>query len=335
MRNRKKVFILSLCILTVIVFFLTATLGINPVPLRKVFLIMLAKLKLANFQDDFIKTIVINIRLPRIITAACVGMSLAAAGAVYQGIFRNPLVEPFILGVSSGAAFGAALAIVLPSFFFSVELGAFAVSLLGVFAAYSIAKVRGQTPLVTLILAGVVINSLFSALVSVLQYLSTSSELREIIFWLLGGFYYSSWSDVYKILPVTLLGLILLWISSWKLNVLSLGDDEARSLGLRSERTKIYFICIATLITSVSVSVAGIIAWVGLMIPHAARLILGPDHRYLLPASALMGGIFLMLCDALARSVTTSEIPIGIITSIIGAPYIIFLIKTKRKIFYG
>ncbi len=273
--------------------------------------------------------------MPRILLAIVVGMALATAGGVYQGTFRNPLVEPFILGVSAGAAFGAALSIVFPQYLFSIQLSAFMFGMVAVFAAYSLASVRGQTPLVTLILAGVILGSLFGSAVSLLKYISTDTGLREIVFWMMGGFYYATWSDVYQIVPVVAICTIVLCLMGWKLNVLSMGEEEAKTLGINTERTKIILITLATFITALSVSVVGIIAWVGLMMPHAARLVIGPDHRFLLPSAAIMGAIFLIICDTIARTLTSAEIPVGIITSILGAPYLMYLLRTKKNIFFG
>jgi iron complex transport system permease protein len=279
--------------------------------------------------------IVWQIRLPRILLAIAVGVALAAAGAVFQACFRNPLVEPYILGVSAGSAFGAALGIVFPQFFLSIQLLAFLFGAVAVFSAYGLATVRGETPIVTLILAGVIIGSIGMALVSILKYISDDTALREIVFWYMGGFYYASWTDVTIILPVVLLGVLVLWRMGWKLNVLSMGEEESRSLGVHPERYKLFLVVIATLITALSVSAVGIIAWVGLMMPHAARALLGPDHRYMIPMAALMGAIYLIWCDTLARTMTSAEIPVGIITSITGAPYLIYLLRTKGKSIFG
>ena len=279
--------------------------------------------------------IVWEIRLPRILLSATVGVALAAAGAVFQGCFRNPLVEPYILGVSSGSAFGAALGIVLPQFFLSIQLSAFTFGTVAVFAAYGLARVRGETPLVTLILAGVIIGSIGTALVSILKYLSDDTALREIVFWYMGGFYYAGWRDVALIAPPVMAGFLAIWAMGWKLNVLSLGEEEARALGVDPERYKIVLVTLATLITALSVSAVGIIAWVGLMMPHAARLLLGPDHRFLLPMAALTGAVYLILCDTLARILMSTEIPVSIITSITGAPYLNFLLRSKGKGAFG
>ncbi|ACS80115.1 FecCD family ABC transporter permease [Maridesulfovibrio salexigens] len=280
-------------------------------------------------------TVVWDIRMPRILLATGVGAALAISGGVFQGCFKNPLVEPYILGASSGAAFGAALAIVLPTFLFSLQLSAFVFSLVAVFGAYGLARVRGETPIVTLILAGVIVGALFSAMLSILKYLAADAALREIVFWLMGGFYYAVWKDVELVLPVVLAITFLLLTMSWKLNIISMGDEEARTLGINPEFYKSIFILLATLMTALSVSVVGIIAWVGLMMPHAARMIIGPDHRFMLPAAAIMGSMYLVFCDTLSRNLTTSEIPVGIVASILGAPYLIYLLRSKGKSAFG
>ncbi len=280
-------------------------------------------------------TIVWNIRFPRILTAISVGISLGTAGSVFQGCFRNPLVEPYILGISSGAAFGAALGIVIPGFFLSIQVSAFIFASIAVAGACFMARVHGETPIVTLILAGVIIGSVFSAFVGIMKYLAADSALREIVFWLMGGFYYSSWKDAALLTPVTTACFAVISFFGWKLNILSMGDEEARALGVNPERCKLILIVLATLITAVSVSAVGIIPWVGLMTPHAARMIVGPDHRFAIPASALLGAIYLVVCDTIARTLTSAEIPIGIITSIIGAPYLFYLLRAKGKTAFG
>lgn len=281
------------------------------------------------------QTVVWNIRLPRILLATGVGTALAFSGGVFQGCFKNPLVEPYILGASSGAAFGAALAIVLPTFILSLQCSAFFFALVAVFGAYSLAKIQGETPIVTLILAGVIIGALFSALLSILKYIAPDAALREIVFWLMGGFYYAVWKDVEFVLPAVFLITTVIMLLSWKLNIISMGDEEARTLGVNPEMYKLLFILLATLMTALSVSMVGIIAWVGLMMPHAARMLLGPDHRFMLPAAGLMGGIYMVICDTLARNVINTEIPVGIIASILGAPYLIYLLRSKGKLAFG
>ena len=334
--NRGKVvFITVLVVILIIVASIAITRGAYNIPITRVYEVIFGKLNIGGQSDSLFSKIVWNIRMPRILVAAAVGMALASAGAVYQGTFRNPLVEPFILGVSAGAAFGASFSILFPETLFSIQIGAFIFSMVAVLAAYSLARVRGQTPLVTLILAGVIISSLFSSGLSILKYISSDPALREIIFWLMGGFYYADWKEVQYMVPVVLVCTIFLCLMGWKLNVLSMGEEEAKTLGINPERTKIVLITIATFVTALSVSTVGIIGWVGLMMPHAARLVIGPDHRFLIPSAAIMGGIFLIVCDTLARTLTTAEVPVGIITSILGAPYLVYLLRTKKNVFFG
>jgi len=280
-------------------------------------------------------TIVWELRIPRVLLAVLVGTALATAGSVFQGCFRNPLVEPFILGVSSGAAFGAALGIVFVDFFLSIQFSAFLFGSLAVAMAYFLAHVRNETPIVTLILAGVVIGSIFEAMVSILKYTASDAALREIVFWLMGGFYYATWNDVYLLVPIIIPSFLIMWALGWKLNILSMGDDEARALGVNPEKYKLLLIVLATLVTSLAVSTVGIIAWVGLMMPHATRMILGPDHRYVIPAAAMLGGSYLLVCDTLARTLTSAEIPVGIFTSILGAPYLFYLLRTRGSAILG
>ena len=333
--NRKKIaFIITLLVLLATTISIVITLGAYDISILTVYKVVLAHFKIGSQSNNLLNTIIWEIRIPRILVAIAVGIALASAGTVYQGTFRNPLVEPFILGVSAGAAFGASLAIVFPGYL-PIQISAFIFGMLSIIGAYSLARVRGQTPLITLILAGVIIGSLFSAAVSILKYIATDAGLREIVFWLMGGFYYTSWIDVYQIVPVIICCSVFLWLMGWKLNVLSMGEEEAKTLGINTERTKLILITIATFITALSVSVVGIIAWVGLMMPHAARLVIGPDHRFLLPSAAIMGAIFLIICDTIARTLTTAEIPVGIITSLLGAPYLMYLLRAKKMYFGG
>jgi iron complex transport system permease protein len=280
-------------------------------------------------------TVVWQIRLPRILMALVVGGGLAAAGTVFQGCFRNPLVEPYILGVSSGAAFGAAIGIVYPWFALSSQVSAFVFAVGAVTVVYALARVRGETPVVTMILGGVIVGSVFSAGVSILKYLASDAALREIVFWLMGGFYYATWRDVAVTAPVVVLAVAGMSAGGWVLNVLSMGDQEARTLGVNPERARMVLAGLATLVTALSVSSVGVVAWVGLMMPHAARLVVGPDNRFVVPSAALLGGMYLVICDTLARTLTVSEIPVGIITSLAGAPYLAYLLRSKARAMYS
>jgi iron complex transport system permease protein len=280
------------------------------------------------------EVIVWKIRAPRVILVLLAGAAFSVSGTAYQACFRNPLVEPYILGVSAGAAFGAALGIMFPAVFPSVQLSAFLCALLAVLVTYSLARSRGSAPTVTLVISGVVVGSLFTAFVSALKYVAPDAKLREITFWMLGGFYYSSWADVGLAAPVVLAVVAAVFALSWKLNILSMGDEEARALGVNPEIYKAVFILITTLAAALCVSMVGIVAWVGLMAPHAARMLLGADNSYVVPGSAILGAAFLLVCDTVARTLTGSEIPIGILTSIIGAPFLVSLLRGKGGAIY-
>jgi len=311
--------------------------GTYDLTVREVFSILGAKLlgRGAGGINKLHMVIVWKIRSPRVLLAILSGVAFSLSGTAYQACFRNPLVEPYILGVSAGAAFGAALGIMYPAVFGSVQLPAFLCALLAVSLSYSIAHTRGRSPVVTLVISGVVVASLFSALVSLLKYLAPDAKLREITFWMMGGFYYATWADVALTAPVVISAFVLVFTLSWKLNILSMGDEEARSLGVNPEAYRLLFILTTTLVTALCVSQVGIVAWVGLMAPHAARMILGADNAYVVPGGALLGAIFLLLCDTLARTIAASEIPIGIMTSIIGAPFLIYLLRVKGRAVYG
>ncbi len=336
--NGKHLVLFAMAIILFVTIAISLAIGAYTVPIGDIFNILITHL--TPFSDT-VSTSVINdkviwnLRFPRIIIAILVGISLSMSGAVFQSVFRNPLVEPYILGVSSGAAFGAACGIVFPTVFFSVQVSAFVFGSLAVGGAYALSRVHGETPVITLVLAGVVIGSVFSSFVSILKYIASDTALRDIVFWLMGGFYYSTWDDIIIFFPIVGCSFFILWHLGWKLNIISMGDEEARGLGVNPERYKLLVVSIATLLTAYAVSLVGIVAWVGLMMPHAARLIVGPDNRYVIPAAALMGAIYLIICDTLARTLASSEIPVGIIVSLIGAPYLCYLLRNKGRVVYG
>ncbi len=333
---RKKITIISIsAIILFITVILSICIGAYNIPILKSLMILLSNLGFGTVEHTVQNTIIWDIRVPRVLMGMFIGMALATSGATYQGVFRNPLVSPFILGVSSGAAFGAALSIMFPFIPFSIQVSSFIFGMLSVFMAYSLGRVRGKTPLVTLLLSGIILGSFFSALVAIFQYIANEAQLKAIVFWLMGGLYHIGWSDLLTVGILLPIGVVAIWRYSWRLNVLSIGDEEARSLGVNTEKLKIILISLATLITSLAVSSAGIIGWVGLMIPHAARLIIGPDNRFLIPLSAILGGIFLIVCDTICRTITTGEVPLGITTSILGAPYLLYLLRSKRNVFFG
>lgn len=289
------------------------------------------------FQDggpepDSKSLVFFDVRLPRSLTAVLTGTGLAVAGAVYQGLFRNPLVSPDILGVSAGCAFGAALGLVLPGAQFGIiRFLAFGCGLSAVGMAAGIARAVAVRPVLVLILAGLVVTSLFNALLMLLKYTADPySQLPAIVFWVMGSLHRSAWTDVQLIAPVVLIGLGVIHMLRFKLNVLSLGDVQATSLGLNPRIYRVFFICISSLMVAVTVSACGQIGWIGLVIPHMARTWVGPDHRIMLPVTALMGGIFLLGADLAARSLTSAELPVSILTALIGGPIFAFLLYRNR-----
>ncbi|WP_374712188.1 FecCD family ABC transporter permease [Symbiobacterium terraclitae] len=271
------------------------------------------------------------IRLPRILLAALTGVALAGAGTLFQGMFRNPLVSPDVLGVSSGAALGAAIGILLPGGG-SIQAWAFCSGVAAVALTYGIARAaRGQS-VVMLVLAGMVVSAFFGAALSFLKYVADPYEqLPAIVFWLMGGFYRASWPVVRSLVLTVLPGAALLLLTSWKLNILSLGDEEALSLGVNVRVMRPLLIAAATLMVAGAVSAAGTISWVGLVVPHIGRMLAGADHDRSMPVAMLFGAGFMLLMDDLARSLTTAEIPVGILTSAIGAPFFGYLLITGRR----
>ena len=273
-----------------------------------------------------------DVRLPRSLTAVLGGTGLAVSGAVYQGLFRNPLVSPDILGVSAGCAFGAALGLILPgSPFGIVRALSFAFGLSAVGLAAGIARAVAVRPVLVLILAGLVVTSMFNALLMVLKYTADPySQLPAIVFWVMGSMHRCSWADVRLIAPVILMGLTLVHLLRFKLNILSLGEVQATSLGLNPRRYRIFFISISSLMVAVIVSACGQIGWIGLVIPHMARTLSGPDHRVMIPVTALMGGAFLLAADLAARSLTAAELPVSILTAMAGGPLFAYLLYQNR-----
>lgn len=273
--------------------------------------------------------VVFAVRLPRVAAAALVGAALAVSGAAYQGMFRNPMVSPDILGASTGAGFGAAVAILLGAGYFGISAAAFCCGLLAVAAAWLVSRLSKADQAVALILAGMMISSLFSAGTSFVKLAAdTQQQLPAITYWLMGSL--SSIKDkdvVFLAIPVAL-GMIPLFFLRWRMNLLTVGEEEAQSMGVNTRRLRGAVIVCATLLTSASVAVSGMIGWVGLVIPHFCRMLFGYDYRRLIPAGALFGAAFLLAVDDIARLVTTGELPLGILTAFVGAPLFLYLIAT-------
>ncbi|GGF94070.1 iron ABC transporter permease [Rhizobium wenxiniae] len=283
--------------------------------------------------DPIQQTVIWNVRLPRVIAGLLIGAALAAAGATYQGLFRNPLVSPDILGVSAGASLGAVLAIFLKMPVPVIQLMSFFGGLLAVAAVYGVgAAVRGRDPVLTLVLAGVAIGAIVGAGISLVKILADPyDQLPAITYWLLGSLTAVTRADVGSILPAMVIGLLPLVALRWRMNVMTLGDEEAQTLGVDTRLMRLALIFGATLITAASVSIAGIVGWVGLVIPHVARLLVGPDFRRLLPAALLLGGGYMLVVDTLARSVALAEIPLGILTAVVGAPFFLWLLASGKR----
>ncbi len=280
------------------------------------------------------ETVLFNVRLPRIIVAICVGAALAASGAAYQGIFKNPMVSPDLLGASAGASFGVALGIMLGFPMIGIQLAAFATGLVavGITVAISARLARDQDSILVMVLSGIVVGSIFMSFVTLIKSVADPySKLPAITFWLMGSLSGVTSADVGLLILPMIIGIVPLFLLRWRMNVLSLGDEEALALGINTSRLRLVVVASSTLMIAASVSVSGVVGWVGLVIPHFARLLVGPDYRALLPASLLIGGTYLLLVDDVARSATATEIPLGVLTSLIGAPFFVYLLARVKR----
>ena len=322
---------------------LATTVGSVKIPFLTTCQVMISKLPFIHLTPAWpssTETIILDIRLPRVILAGLVGAALAIAGATYQGLFRNPLADPYLIGVAQGAALGAVVGFLLPfdghgMGFGIIPILAFSGALLSVAIVYSLARVGKTLPMTTLILAGVALGALWGSIVSYLV-ITSGEKMHGIIFWLMGSFSLSEWSEVRVVLPYVVVGIVVILLYSRSLNVMQLDEEQAQQLGINVERVKLILIAAATLITAAAVSFVGTIGFVGIIIPHAVRLVWGPDHRFLLPLSVLTGAIFLILADLVARTVLApTEIPTGVITAICGAPFFLYLLRRrKRAVFF-
>jgi iron complex transport system permease protein len=314
--------------------------GIGPVAIRpdEVIRILLARLPFLDLQADWPKTfetILFQIRLPHTLLMVLTGMALGGSGAAFQGLFRNPLADPYIIGVASGAGLGAVVAIAIdwPVTWLGMAIvpaAAFIGGLLTVMIVYALARVGKSTPVTTLILAGVAVGTFTSALTSLILLISTDQIQRAVV-WLMGGFSLGGWEPVVTSLPYLAIGLIFLMLLGRPLNVLQFGDEQAMQLGLNVERVKILLVAAAALVAAVAVSFSGIIGFVGLIVPHLVRLLWGTDYRRLIPLATLGGGAVLLASDTLARTLLAPrELPVGIITSLLGAPFFLWLLRKAR-----
>ncbi|MFP4417083.1 MAG: FecCD family ABC transporter permease [Chitinispirillaceae bacterium] len=284
--------------------------------------------------DTVVDNILWNVRLPRIAAAVIIGAALGASGATYQGLFRNPLVSPDILGASAGAGFGASLAILFSMSLMGIQLMAFGFGLGAVLMVIAINAVisRGHSATLGLILTGIVVGTMFTSFTSLIKYVADPEQkLPSITFWLMGGLSTVKPADLWIALIPIAAGIVPIALFRWKLNVLAFGDDEARALGIDAGKMRIVFVICSTLLTAAAVSMCGMVGWIGLIIPHIARMITGPNYLKLLPSAMILGGGFLLLVDNVARSAFQVEIPLGILTSLIGAPFFVYLLMKGRR----
>jgi iron complex transport system permease protein len=300
-------------------------------------ILSLTGIKLAFFWvpqtwSPVMDTVVWSIRFPRAVAVALVGAGLAISGAVFQSTFRNPLVSESILGVSEGAAVGAAIAILLSQSSVVIELSAFAFGVLAVAMTYQLSRTYRSNPTLVLVLAGIIVGSLFASVISLIKYVADPyTVLPSITYWLLGSFANVDANDVLMVAPVLLGCISILLLIRWRLNVLSMGDEEARTLGIDTHRLRLLVIACATLATAACVSISGLVGWVGLVIPQIARMVVGPNHKVMLPATVLIGASYLLVIDTICRDLTTGEIPISIVTGIVGAPIFMLLLKNATQ----
>ena len=320
-------------IVLVFAFFASFLIGRYPISPDMVLAILCSKvIPVSQAWNDTMETVVFKIRLPRIAAALLVGGALAVSGAAYQNLFRNPLVSPSLLGASWGAAFGAVLGMILHLSWIWVEAVAFVFGLVAVFAAIAISACFGNKSMISLVLAGIAVSAFFQALVSVLKYLADPmNTLPEISFWLMGGLSKVTNQDVmWSLIPI-IVPLVVLYVMRWQINVLSVGEEEAHTLGINVRHTRIVVLVCATLLAAAATSIGGIIQWVGLLIPHTARLLFGANFAIVLPVSMLLGGTYLLIMDNLSRSIASLEIQVGILTALIGAPFFVFLLARAKK----
>jgi iron complex transport system permease protein len=328
--RKKKLLKIILYILPFPVFIISLLVGPSDmVTTHKIFNYFLSLINgssdLSTIDNTVIRSVLIDVRLPRILLAFLVGGALSVSGSSLQAIFRNPLVSPYILGLSSGAAFGAALALAYA--FIPVQLSAFIFGLAAVGLSYIAARKHKNVSIVSLILSGVIVTGIFTALLTIIQFLSDPFKLQSIVHWTMGNMHNASWQSINSTYIPILAGMIILYLMRWRLNVLALGDEEAKTSGVNPEKGKIIVLIAATMSASAAVSVAGIIGMYGLIVPHIVRMMIGPDNRQTIPLNFLFGGTFLLIIDDFSRTIASFEIPIGVFTMLIGAPIFLYLIK--------
>ncbi len=332
-RHRATWVMIGLGVILFVLFLVSFVLGRYDVSIIQVLRILFSHIfPLKETWTSQMYSAVVNIRLPRILLACLVGCCLSSAGAAYQGVFQNPMASPDVLGASSGASFGAALAILSGFVANGITISAFLWSILTVVIAYLVANRAPGNKVLSLVLAGMVISSLFSAGTSYIKLVADpTNQLPAITYWLMGSLNNTQMSEVLMILPPMLIGLIPLFLLRWRINLLTMGDEEAHTLGVNTTALRLGIVICATLVTASAISVSGTIGWVGLIIPHLCRQLVGNNYRVLMPASMLCGAAFLLAVDDVSRNLLATEIPIGILTAIIGAPVFLYLLLRRER----
>lgn len=320
-------------IILMVVFVLSLVVGQYRVPLEETFRIMFSKIFTINRTwDNIQQAVIMDLRLPRTVAAVIIGAALSLSGATYQSIFKNPMVSPDLLGVSSGACVGAASAILLNGSSILIQISAFAGGLIAVAITLMIPRLIRNESTTVLVLSGIVISSLMSSIMSIIKFVAdTDTQLAEITYWMMGSFAMTTFESMLPVLPTILIPMAVILMMRYRLNVLSLGDNEAKSLGINLRTTRGMFILCSTLITASSVCLSGTIGWVGLVIPHTARMVIGSDNKRMLPIAMIFGGVFMLFIDILCRTITAAELRLGILTGVIGAPFFIFILFKQRR----
>jgi iron complex transport system permease protein len=345
--SRWKLILLVLIITLAVAIIFCLNIGFAPISFSDILAVLGKQIPFLNAYinssavSSVNETIIMQIRLPRVLAGVLVGAGLAAAGVMYQGVFRNPMADSYILGASAGASFAYTLAaiyagsLVLSFLGFGIfQFVAFVGAVLTVFLVYFMSRVGNKVPVTTLLLSGIVVNIFILALQTVFE-LRSGKALMGIVAWIAGGFTNITWISIYTVFPFVLVGTVLAYFYAKDLNLLAMGDDTAQHLGVNTERVRQMLLLMGSLLTGAVVSISGVIGFVGLIIPHMTRLVIGPDHRILLPTSTIVGGIFLMLCDSVARVATgAAELPVGVITALAGTPFFIYLLR-RRKTTYS
>lgn len=331
-----KYVLLGFTVLLLLTIVLSFLLGRYPVPPAELFHILFSRIQLSFLNlptGDMSSTeaVVWNIRFPRVLAACLVGACLSSAGAAYQGVFQNPMASPDILGATAGAAFGAALAILLEASQTQIVLSAFSSSIFAVVLVWFVGQRAKGSRVLGLVLSGIMIGSLFSAGTSFIKLVADpQDQLPAITYWLIGSLAGVKQAELAFVWPFMTLGMLVLFLTRWRINLLTLGDEQARTMGVNAQRLRMVIILSSTLITAAAISISGMIGWVGLVIPHLSRRLVGSNNRYVIPLSMLFGAVFLLGVDNLSRTLFTVEIPIGILTAMIGAPFFLFLMTRKE-----